>query len=218
MSFMDYDILEEVEKYKHNYQTQTKSSISMMSVLFKSSHKLNCATKVTETFDIMKLIQKTIYIIPSTNKIFVDYLVYKLYANPSVYHSIVDYTISLFSQCISLYGNFECHIHLKSFTITSAHRYREMIELFCNKCLSIQNPNYSTMLSAMYIYNSPSMMEMISNTFSYLINPNVKNKITIFNKSDSEIKLKELFSIHTIVSSVSTIYNEGEQELQELYN
>ena len=118
---MDYDILEEVEKYK---QTQTMPSISMIPVLFKSSHKLNCATKVTETFDIMELIQKTIYIIPSTNKIFVDYLVYKLYANPSVYHSIVDYTISLFSQCISLYGNFECHIHLKSFTITSAHRYR----------------------------------------------------------------------------------------------
>ena len=157
-----YNLLEEVKEFQDSYYSQNTKNLFL-----KNSQKLECAKDITKNFNIFDLIKKTIYIIPNTNKVYIDYLIYKFYANPNVYNDIVNYTFNIFSECISKYGDFECHINLNTFTITSAYRYNDMIELFCKKCLTTSNPSYSMLLSKMYIYNSPSMMENISKIFSH---------------------------------------------------
>jgi hypothetical protein len=183
------DLLEEVKEFQHSYYSENTKNI-----FFKNSQKINCAKDITEKFNSNELIKKTIYIIPNTNKIYIDYLIYKLYANPNVYDEIINYILELFSECITKYGDFECHLNLSSFTVTSAHRYQYHIELFCKRCLELNTPNYSTLLSKFYIYNSPSVMENISKIFKHLIHNEVKKKIIIYNKQESILKIEELFS------------------------
>ena len=184
-----YNLLEEVKEFQDSYYSQNTKKMFL-----KNSQKIECANKITENFDIFDLIKKTIYIIPNTNKVYIDYLIFKLYANPNVYNDIINYSLNIFSECISKYGDFECHINLNTFTITSAYRYNDMIELFCKKCL-MTNPksSYSMLLSKMYIYNSPSMMENISKIFTHLIHPEVKSKLIIYNKQETVVKIEELF-------------------------
>ena len=184
-----YNLLEEVKEFQDSYYSQNTKNLFL-----KNSQKIKCAKDITQNFNIVDLIKKTIYIIPNTNKVYIDYLIYKLYANPNVYNDIINYSLNIFSECISKYGDFECHINLNTFTITSAYRYNDMIELFCKKCLTTSNPSYSMLLSKMYIYNSPSMMENISKIFIHLINSEVKNKLIIYNKQETVVKLEELFS------------------------
>jgi hypothetical protein len=188
-----YNLLEEVKEFQDSYYSQNTKNLFL-----KNSQKLECAKDITKNFNIFDLIKKTIYIIPNTNKVYIDYLIYKLYANPNVYNNIVNYTFNIFSECISKYGDFECHINLNTFTITSAYRYNDMIELFCKKCLTTSNPSYSMLLSKFYIYNSPAMMENISKIFSHLINLEVKSKLIIYNKQETIVKLEELFTPLTI--------------------
>lgn len=184
-----YKLLEEVKEFKDSYYSQ-----STKNTFFKSSQKLECANNITEKFNIYELIKNTIYVIPNTNKVYIDYQIYKLYAHPNVYNDIINYILTIFSECISKYGCFECHINLNTFTVTAAHRYRDIIELFCKKCLTTNIGNYSTLLTKMYIYNSPSMMESISKIYKNLIHSEVRNKLIIYNKVDTIVKIEELFS------------------------
>ena len=184
-----YNLLEEVKEFKNSYYAQTPKN-----TFFKNSQKLECANNITQKFDISELIQKTVYIIPNTNKVYFDYQMFKLYANPNVYNDIINYTLNLFLDCISKNSEFECHINLNTFTITSAHRYHDMIELFCKKCLT-SNRSFSLLLTKLIIYNSPSMIDNISKIFIHLINTDVKNKLIFYNKQESIVKMEELFSI-----------------------
>ena len=94
-------------------------------------------------------------------------------------------------NCIHTFGDFECHINLNTFTITAANRYKQVIELFSDKCFKNET-KYSTVLSKLYIYNSPGMIEAISRIFLHLIDPLVRSKIVLFNKSESGGKLNDL--------------------------
>ena len=81
-----YNLLEEVKEFQDSYYSQNTKKMFL-----KNSQKIECANKITEKFDIFDLIKKTIYIIPNTNKVYIDYLIYKLYANPNVYNDIINY-------------------------------------------------------------------------------------------------------------------------------
>ena len=81
-------------------------------------------------------------------------------------------------------------MNLNTFSITSAHRYQDNIELFCKRCLQL-NKSYSTLLSKFYIYHSPSVIENISKIFKHLIPNDVKQKVIIYNKQETILQLEE---------------------------
>ena len=153
-------------------------------VFFKSNQKLDCATQVTNQIGINELIQKTIYLIPNTNLVFMDYTVFKTYATPENYSKIVSYILSLFDYCISNYGDFCAHVNLDSFTISAAERYKNIIECFLTNCMSSES-QYSLRLKTMHIYNTPTTFQNISKLLMPFIDQLVKHKIIFYDKKTS---------------------------------
>ena len=117
MSSSTDHLLDQMEQFKSDFLVREgKNSF------FKKGQKLDCAKKMSQTFNLQDMIQKTVFIIPGTNKIMFDYTIFKLYACPDNYYKIVDYIITLYDWLLLQYPTFEANIILDSFTISAAER------------------------------------------------------------------------------------------------
>lgn len=157
---------------KTYYETHGKN------VVFKNGQKQKCAEYLAEQLDVNILVEKTARIIPNTNCVFLDYMVFKIYAHETIYERTVECILNLISECINKYGSFEVHINLKSFTISAAQRYLEIIKLFCNRCLQ-SNTRYASYITKMVIYNTPSMIDGISRLLRPFINDYVRERLDL---------------------------------------
>jgi len=144
----------------------------------KTQQKMDCAVSVSEKIPLNDLFCKTFYVAPNTNHVYMDYTLFKTFANPSINDQIIQYILKLFTECIETYGSFEVHINLKSFTMTAAQRYRDIICQFCNECLA-KETQFTLKLNCVSIYNSPKMIDAISSLFSGFIDEQTRTKIRI---------------------------------------
>jgi len=161
-------------------------------MFFKKNQKLDCAKHIESQFDLNDLIAETVYIIPNTNKIFVDYMILKLYANPDNYEIIINHMFELYNYCIEYYGNFEININLNSFSISAVERYKSVIKIFSDKCIT-KNRDYSLNIVQMKIYNTPFMIDSISKLIKPFIDYRIYDKIVMYSKEESVHLLRELF-------------------------
>jgi len=180
------DLMNNIEQFKNTYYTDNKKN-----VFFKKTQKMDVATKVSEHFDIDILIHKTVLIVPGTNRIYINYPLFKLFANPDNYRAIIDHVLTCFKTCLDNFGNFECHFNLSSFTISAAERYKDVIEMFCKDCLKSET-RYGQKMTKMFIYHSPGMIENLTNIFAHLIDPHVRNRIFLHGKDESDILIRNL--------------------------
>ena len=176
------NLANDLEKFKSKYYDDNKKN-----VFFKKDQKMDLANKVCTEFDINQLIHKTIYIIFGTNKIYVDYTLFKLYANPSVFESIITHVQDLSMRCIQEYGVFECHLNIDTFTVTAAERYQNIIHMFCNQPLD--GFDYTRVMTNLFVYNVPSSIDVISKILLKFVDPTVKAKIVAYNKAETPAKL-----------------------------
>ena len=182
------DFLVQIEKLKNDFLAhEGKNSF------FKKAQKMECAQKICQSFDLNQMIQKTIYIIPNTNKFIFDYRVFKLYANPDNYDAIINYVIQLYDFILLTYTTFETNVILDSFTISAAERYKDAIKLFCNRCMTSET-KYSKLITKMNIFYTPSMFESISNMLKPFIDKNISERIVLFSKNDSPKMIEQLFT------------------------
>ena len=163
---------EQLAKYKEKYYETNKKN-----TFFKSTQKLDCAKTVSEEFNLIDLMKKSIYIIEESNKIFIEYLIVKHYLHPNNYNEVTDFIFNLCNKVIEKHGSFEIHANLKSFTISAAQRYSKLITDFCKKYL--QDENRETGLDYAYIYNAPNIIQIIQKFFSPFISENSKNKLVV---------------------------------------
>lgn len=56
----------------------------------------------------------------------------------------------------------------------------------------MNNTKYFDYMTIMYIYNTPSMIDAISGLFSYLLHPNIKQKMVKYDKDQSLGKIAEI--------------------------
>jgi hypothetical protein len=186
-------LLDAIENYKVNYyQVQGKNSF-----FFKKTQKLDCAKEISQKFDLVSMINTTIYSIPDTNKIIFNYPVFKLYANPDNYEAIVQGVLNVYDLVLDKYKGFEAHVILDGFTISAAERYKDVIKLFCQKCMNSNN-NYAESTQAMHIYYTPSMIESISTLFRPFIDPSINKRMVLHSKNESEELIKTLMSTNYI--------------------
>lgn len=143
---------------------------------FNSKQKLNLANTVSNSLNLDELINKTVYIISDTNKVYLDYSIFKLFANPSNYDILVRYIVQLFTICIEKYDYFEAHVNLDSFTISACHRYKEVIEKFLGECMKHETI-FTEKIIVMHIYNIPYVFDGIQKILAPLIHDNVKKKL-----------------------------------------
>jgi hypothetical protein len=186
---MDNSFLEQITKLQDQYY----SSNGGKNTFFKRNQKMECANTIAENIQIGDLLNQTAYVLPNTNRVFFDYQVFKTYANPSNYIIIITHVLSLFRHCIYTYGSYEAHVHMKTFSISAAERYKDMIQNFWEECFKTQI-EYSTKLVQMYIYHTPSMVDNISVLLLPFVEKTVQERIVLVSKRDSDEKLAALFS------------------------
>jgi len=173
---MSDSLLNDLSKFKDAYYNENKTNIFQ-----KKAQKYEVAKAITSKFDINILLQKTVYIIPNTNKIFINYPLFKKFAQPDNYELFVKYVQNIVSVVIEKNGSFECHLNFESFTISAAERYKGIINTF-NEC----EIGYTDYMDAIYVYNPPTIIETISKILLSLIDQTTKKKIQLVNKSDGE--------------------------------
>jgi len=161
---------------KEYYETHKKNRI------FKSNQKKDCANMVQKMVSLDELLNKTAYILENTNKVYVDYLIFKTFATEETYSSIIDHIFLLFKQCIEKYKTYELHINLLSNTITACERYKGIFNYLTN---GDDDNFYVANLSKLNIYNSPSTITTIFKIIVPAVPRKIKENISIFNKIES---------------------------------
>jgi len=180
------NLLQQLENYKKNYYSENSKNIFL-----KKKQKIECAQVVSSQFNIEELISKTVYLIKDTNKVYIDYPIFKMYAHPSIYQKIIEHTQNILDECIHKYDYFEVHVNLKSFTISAAERYRQIIQDFYDAALS-KNTVYYVKLYKIYVYYTPSAIGDIA---KLLLQPEILPKVNTYSKDISDSKIRDLFHI-----------------------
>jgi hypothetical protein len=185
-------LLDQISQLQEQYYEENAKTHNF---LYKNKQKIECATAISSQFNLEQLLNHTSYIIPNTNKVFFDYTVFKTYATPELYKTIVDWTTNLFEICIQQYGNYEAHINLLSLTITATDRYKQVFPILVQNSLVRQN-KYAHLLTHFYMYNPPNVFDTIIKICSPFIDSTVRQKIILISKSESDERLRELFSVN----------------------
>ncbi len=178
--------LEEIKQIQNNYFQENSKN-----VFFKKTQKFDCANTVCKQIDIEDLLYHTSWIIPGKNKVYFDYTVFKQYACPENFSLIVNDVLAKCIDCSYQFNVFEVHVNLSSFTITAAERYKSIIELFCTECFR-RDTRFTERLVCMCLYNIPTMIENISRILLPLIPPEVRPKLRLYSKDESQALLVEL--------------------------
>jgi hypothetical protein len=184
----DISFLNQMEQLQQQYY-----SVNGKNTFFKMDQKMDCASAISSQLDISELLNKTVYIIPNTNRVFFDYTIFKLYANPANYSDIMNHVLNLFYTCIQQTGSYEAHLNMKTFSVSAATRYKDLIRNFCNECFRL-NLKFSTKLTNMYIYHTPSMVDHISAMLIPFLDKEVQAKLIMLSKTESDARMAELFS------------------------
>jgi len=158
---------------------------------FKSSQKLDCATSIIDSFDPTQLFENAIYIIPGTNRIYFDYPFFKTFANPSIFESFVKYAYLLIHQCIQTYSHYEIHINWQTYSISAHERYKDLYNVFLSK-YETSDFKFHDNLNGLYVYFTPTVIQLISKLMTPLIHPSILNKITLYNKIESDNLLSKV--------------------------
>jgi hypothetical protein len=173
---------------KDSYYESHKKNVFM-----KSAQKFDCARDICSKIDIVALMDQTFWVVPNKNQVFFDYRVSKLYVNPDNFRLVIDNVLHMAKWCIQEYGKFEIHINLASFTISAAERYKPMIQMFCDICMSQTEVEYLKHLVTMNVYNIPTVFEHISKLLIPILPPEIVPKIKLFDKNESLPIMKELY-------------------------
>lgn len=179
------NLLNKLENFKKQYYSENTKN-----TFFKKQQKMDFAQNVKQQFPLEELIAKTMYILPNTNMIYIDYPVFKMYGHPDVYNSVIDYIQVLIDNCLQKYGSYSVHVNLNSFTISAAERYRAIVDLFYAKTVDKYTLYFNT-IEHITIYYTPNSISEIIKIFL----PNeILPKLKLINKTESPAKINELFA------------------------
>lgn len=178
MSFVN-----EIENKQNEFYKNTNKNF-----LFKKTQKQECAKYICNNINLDVLLNNTFMQIPNTNKIYFNYLLFKTFANPENYNLCLNYIINVISNCISIYGNYEMHINIKSFTVSAMERYKSVIIKYLEMLGT--DTTFSEQLVTIFVYNIPHVFDIIKQMVRPFISKIVHEKIKIIPPeiSDSEIE------------------------------
>jgi hypothetical protein len=174
-----------METQNEYYNKNSKNSF------FKKSQKMDCAKEICKQIDIYDMIANSIYVILNTNKIYIDYSMFKLYANPDNFDIIISHIINTCKYLITYHKNFEVFVNLEKFSVSAAERYKGFIQRYVSQCLN-ENTDFSTLMTKMNILNSPSVIELIVKVIKPIVDKNIVDKVFFYKKEESMNIIKNL--------------------------
>lgn len=193
--FHENEIVNRIKEIQDNYYSKNKKN-----TIFKNKQKLDCANAVCNAIPIDYLISQTIYIIPNTDKIFLDYTIFKLFANTDNFNQIIDNIFTAIKNCVESFSTFEIYINLDTFTVSALERYKVVIKDFIDKCIS-SNTRYSENIINLYICNVPKTFDAIIKTMKPFIEKQVYEKIKLCDDSTSKQAIAEFHSYRDSLTS-----------------
>jgi len=115
--------------------------------------------------------------ITNTNKIILDYRIFKYIARSSTYDVLIKHISSKINLVLSTNPTFSVHICTKLLTISGADKHI----LFIYKLTESLNSSYPDKLEKCYIYDAPFIFQKIIGMLSLIIDKKTLSKITIVN-------------------------------------
>ena len=177
------DYYKQLEGAREKYYEQNGKNI-----LFKNKQKLECAQTVADEFDLKKMIECTAFIVPNSNIIYYNYLVFKIYGNESNREEVYSYIMGLINTVLQKYDTFEVHVNLKSFTISACHRYYKMIASSFD-----ENTLLTEKMSKLVIYNTPHLLDQITSILYSTVKAVLPR--TEYYYKDSQSRINVLFDL-----------------------
>ena len=161
---------DKIQAYKNLYYEKNRKN-----TIFKTTQKFDCAKEISNHFSIEKLLMSSVYIIPNSNIIYIDYPQVKLFLCPEVYDLSCKYFYNLHQEILKTYSYFKVRADLKSITMTAAHRYNDLIKYACSTYLG--STELSKKIEQIQILNPPSVIQAILNLFAPFISQDSLNKV-----------------------------------------
>lgn len=177
---MEEDILNQINTFRENYYSKNPKNFFL-----KKSQKMECATNISNNFDLRDLILRTCYFTQDNKAVVFDYTIFKLFATESNYQQIIDYIIQLFDSCIIQNNELCVYINLDGLTISGVERYKDIIMMFFNRCDDDKRITYANSLVYWKIINTPAMIDMIKNMVKPLVPQYIMNKVILISKKES---------------------------------
>jgi hypothetical protein len=184
---MSNNLMNELEQFKSTYYSDNKKC-----AVFKAAQKHDLASKICSQFGQDELFAKAVYQIRDTNKVYINYPVFKMFVNPSNYEAFVSFNQSIFNECIRQHGTFECHVNLEGLTISAVERHQRLVELFCTDPEQRDGMEYTNYLIKVCIYNTPSVIDNIINLLKKLLDPDILKRLVKYTKGETPYQMSLL--------------------------
>jgi len=164
---------QQIELLKNEYYTQNKRT-----VFFRKTQKQDCAKVIENRLSFDVLCDKTIYMneLEDLPRVYVDYKIFKSFAQDSNYDFILDKFRIVIDKCVSKYGVYEICADLGYLTITGAHRYYSFIRTFCTQFLHDTHV-HKHLLQQVFLYNYPAIIPALQKLFYPFVPADVITKI-----------------------------------------
>ena len=176
----DGELMDKIKELTESYDSDHKKP-----VFFKNSQKMERAEMVTQNIQLNELLEHTVYTMPNTNKIFIEYLYFKTYAYPDIYDKVAERLICVLDEIKLSYGNYEIFVNLDSITISALERHKNLIKVFYDICIK-NDLVYSNFLTKCIFYNVPNMIDTIKLVLFPFLMSNARNIVEFYNRSQTE--------------------------------
>jgi hypothetical protein len=182
-------ITEQIKKIQNDYYAGSGGK----NIFFKKNQKYECAEQVASQLNLEELLHYSIYIIPNTNRIFIDYTILKTFLTSQIYENIINKFIDLIITCEEKYGNYEFYSNLDTFTPSAFERYQAIFPLFYQ--ISEKNQRcYSTNMTKCEFLNSPSVIDVIMKLLKPFLDEKTKKLLKVYNKQETPAMIPHIFS------------------------
>jgi hypothetical protein len=135
--------------------------------------------------NITELLNDTVYVLPNTNILFIDYQLFKLFVIKELYPLVIQQFIQQLNELLKSYNTFEVHVNLKGLTVSSLQKYSGIFSLFYETC-NKENIVFSKYITKCSLYNISNSIDAISKLIKQFVDDSVKKTVLFYNEKDSE--------------------------------
>lgn len=137
-------------------------------------------------------IQSIIYIIPDSNKIYIDYQLFQQFAAPSNYSVFVDKFAQSIVKMKETHHMYEIHVNLRKFTSKAITHYYSFSQLLYNMKACDMND-----VICLVAYNVSILVNSISQLFVKYIGAEFKHKL-ILHERDASQRLLDVLLVKNV--------------------
>lgn len=175
--YMNEKLISDIKQIQNDYYSTSKKTF-----FNKKQLKTGCAELITQNISLAELISRTVSILQDTNKIIIDYTIFKTYSSSSNYGKIIESLISKIISVIGTFGTFEIHLNLDSLTITGLDKHQSVFQLYYDTCCTMGLSYNNNHIDKIVIYNTPMIIHTLIPIIVKYTDPSIKTKIQCVKK------------------------------------